>query len=132
MVSEEAKSARTVGQAQGRTVSRYLNALDSIKPKRGRQRSTEKMQARVGELPDEIAQAKPLKKVHLIQELMDLEAELAKDEETVDISEVEGEFTAIAAEYSERKGISYAAWREVGVPASVLKAAGVARTRSTD
>ncbi|WP_419847885.1 hypothetical protein [Candidatus Poriferisocius sp.] len=132
MVSEEAKAARATGQAQGRAVSRYLTALDSIKPKRGRQRSTEKMQARIDELPDEIAQAKPLKKVHLIQELMDLQAELAKEEETVDISEVESEFIAIAAEYSGRKGISYAAWREVGVPASVLKAAGVARTRSAD
>ena len=132
MVSEEAKSARALGQAQGRTVSGYLSALDLTKPKRGRQRSTEKMQSRIDELPDEIAHAKPLKRVHLIQELMDLQAELAKEEETVDISEVESEFIAIAAEYSGRKGISYAAWREVGVPASVLKAAGVARTRSTD
>ncbi len=132
MVSEEAKTARALGQAQGRTVSRYLTALDQTKPKRGRQRSTEKMQARIAELPTEIAQAKPLKRVHLIQELMDLEAELSKEEETVDISEVEGEFIAIAAEYSGRKGISYAAWREVGVPASVLKAAGVARNRSSD
>ena len=132
MVSEEAKAARTAGQAQGRTVSRYLTALDQTKPKRGRQRSTEKMQARIDELPGEIAQAKPLKKVHLIQELMDLQAELAKEDETVDISEVESEFIAIAAEYSGRKGISYAAWREVGVPASVLKAAGVPRTRSAD
>ena len=132
MVSEEAKAARALGQAQGRTVSCYLSALDSTKPKRGRQRSSEKMQTRLAELPDEIAQAKPLKRVHLIQELMDLETELSKEEQTMDLSEVEGEFIAIAAEYSGRKGISYAAWREVGVPASVLKAAGVARTRSTD
>lgn len=132
MASEEAKSARALGQAQGRTVSRYLNALDQTKPKRGRQRTAERMQARISELPDEIAQAKPLKRVHLIQELMDLEAELAKEEEPMDISAVEGEFIAIASEYSGRKGISYGAWREVGVPASVLKAAGVARTRSTD
>ncbi|MCY4037745.1 MAG: hypothetical protein OXF64_09890 [bacterium] len=130
MVSEEVKTARALGQAQGRTVSRYLSALDQTKPKRGRQRSSEKMQARLSELPDEIAQAKPLKRVHLIQELMDLEAELAAEEQTVDISSVESEFISIAAEYSNRKGISYAAWREVGVPASVLKAAGVARTRS--
>ncbi len=132
MVSEEVKTARALGQAQGRTVSRYLNALDSTKPKRGRQRSTEKMQARINELPDAIAQAKPLKRVHLIQELMDLQAELAKETETADIGGAEEEFIAIAAEYSERKGISYAAWREIGVPASVLKAAGVARTRSSD
>ncbi|MDE0215366.1 MAG: hypothetical protein OXN79_02170 [bacterium] len=81
----------------------------------------------MAELPGEIAQAKPLKRVHLIQELMDLETELAKEEETMDISEVEGDFISIAADYSQRKGISYAAWREVGVPASVLKASGVGR-----
>ncbi len=132
MVSEETKMARAHGQAQGRTVSRYLTALDSMAPKRGRQRSEERMKARIAELPAEIAGAKPLKRVHLIQELMDLEAELANRSEPVDISGVENEFIAIAAEYSERKGISYAAWREVGVPASVLKAAGVARTRSSE
>ena len=132
MVSEEAKMARALGQAQGRTVSRYLTALDSTKPKRGRQRSPERMRTRIAELPGEIALAKPLKRVHLVQELMDLESELAKEGKTVDISEVESEFISIAAEYSGRKGISYAAWREVGVPASVLKAAGVAQTRSTD
>ncbi|WP_419918226.1 hypothetical protein [Candidatus Poriferisocius sp.] len=132
MVSEEVKSARAIGQAQGRQVSRYLNALDSTKPKRGRQRSTEKMEARRDELPGEIAQAKPLKRVHLIQELMDIEAELAKESDPMDISSAEGDFIAIAADYSQRKGISYAAWREIGVPASVLKSAGVPRTRSSD
>ncbi|MCY4036469.1 MAG: hypothetical protein OXF64_03315 [bacterium] len=132
MVSEEAKDARAYGQAQGRTVSRYLNALDQSKPKSGRKRSVEKIQARVTELPNEIAQAKPPKRVHLIQELMDLEAELASDTNPVDISVTENDFIAIAAEYSGRKGISYAAWREVGVPASVLKSAGISRAVATD
>ena len=29
--------------------------------------------------------------------------------------------------YAERKGISYAAWRELGVPADVLKKANITR-----
>ena len=29
--------------------------------------------------------------------------------------------------YAQRKGISYAAWRELGVPADVLKKAGISR-----
>jgi hypothetical protein len=33
-----------------------------------------------------------------------------------------------AASYGARKGITYAAWREVGVPVSVLKAAGISRS----
>jgi hypothetical protein len=32
-----------------------------------------------------------------------------------------------AKAYSERRGISYAAWRELGVEAAVLKKAGIGR-----
>ena len=35
---------------------------------------------------------------------------------------------ARAAGYAERKGISYTAFRSVGVPAAVLKAAGISRS----
>ena len=37
---------------------------------------------------------------------------------------------AAGAAYSERKGISYAAWREIGVPAAVLKRAGISRSNA--
>jgi hypothetical protein len=36
-----------------------------------------------------------------------------------------------AASYSERKGITWPAWREAGVSADVLRSAGVKRTRAT-
>ena len=42
-----------------------------------------------------------------------------------DISDLEAEFVRVAAGYSERKRVGYYAWRAVGVPASVLKAAGI-------
>ena len=45
------------------------------------------------------------------------------------LGSLEAGFVAYGAAYSERKDISYAAWREAGVPASVLKDAGVKRTR---
>ena len=35
----------------------------------------------------------------------------------------------VAKSYSERKGISYSAWREIGVSADVLRRAGIAQTR---
>ena len=41
---------------------------------------------------------------------------------------VEAAFVDVAKSYSDRQGISYSAWREVGVEASVLKRAGIART----
>ena len=43
------------------------------------------------------------------------------------LTQLEAEFVKFAKSYSERKAISYAAWREVGVSAATLKAAGIGR-----
>jgi len=75
------------------------------------------------QLPD----ADPVKRLQLVQERLDLQAELATKEDAVDLDAVEKGFTAAAKGYSERKGISYAAWREIGVPAATLKVAGITR-----
>ena len=48
----------------------------------------------------------------------------------MDISGLEKSFVAAAKGYSERKGISYTAWRELGVPPEVLKRAGISRAAS--
>jgi hypothetical protein len=45
-----------------------------------------------------------------------------------DITALEAEFVKVAKSYSQRQGISYATWRDVGVEASVLKAAGIPRS----
>jgi hypothetical protein len=47
--------------------------------------------------------------------------------EKVDITALESAFVKTAKSYSQRKGISYAAWRELGVSADILKKAGVSR-----
>ncbi|MDZ7734518.1 MAG: hypothetical protein U5R31_16850 [Acidimicrobiia bacterium] len=39
---------------------------------------------------------------------------------------LESDFVKAAAEYGESKGIDYRTWREAGVPAGVLKKAGIA------
>jgi hypothetical protein len=44
------------------------------------------------------------------------------------MSAIEAEFVRVAKDYSERNGYSYAAWRAIGVDASVLKKAGVGRS----
>ena len=46
-----------------------------------------------------------------------------------DVTALEDEFVGVAKAYSERNGISYQAWREVGVPAAVLSHAGISRSR---
>jgi hypothetical protein len=76
----------------------------------------------------ELPGASGLTRVHLIQERIDLESELATlSGHGVDISELEAAFVKVAADYGSRKGISYTAWREAGVDAAVLKKAGIKR-----
>jgi len=46
---------------------------------------------------------------------------------TVDMSVMEDGFAAAAGPYGQRKGITYAAWREAGVDAGLLRRAGIRR-----
>ena len=78
----------------------------------------------------EILDADPIRELKLVQERLDLQAELAAGGDTVDITELEAEFIKVAKAYSTRNGISYAAWRAIGVEAAVLKAAHIARSDS--
>jgi hypothetical protein len=127
-MSNEHKAALAEGRDQGRAVRRYLEALDANKPRRGRKRTPDSVKKRLSAIDTEIATADPLRRVHLVQERSDLQAALEATESTVDIDALETDFVAAAAPYSERKGISYATWREVGVPAAVLQRAGISRS----
>ena len=89
------------------------------------------MKKRLEAIDLDMDKADPLRRLQLVQERLDLEEELAAAESKVDLSELEDEFTKSAAPYGERKGISYEAWRELGVPAATLKAAGISRGRSS-
>src|SRR4051794_29067096 len=124
-MSAEHKEALAVGREQGRAVRRYLEALEAHKPKRGRKRTSESMQKRLDTIEDKLQTADPLTRVQLIQERMDLQAELSTKQDAVDLKELEEAFVAAARPYGERKGISYAAWREAGGDAALLKKAGV-------
>jgi hypothetical protein len=127
-MSNEHKAALAEGRDQGRAVRRYLEALEANKPKRGRKRSPDSMKKRLATVENELASADPLKRLHLVQERLDLQAALEATESSVDLDALEKEFVNAASTYSERKGISYSAWRELGVPSSVLERAGITRT----
>ena len=129
-MSDEHKAALAEGRNQGRAVRNYLEALEAHRPKRGRKRTADSIQKRLDAIETELGTANPVKRLQLVQERLDLTAELDAGSETVDISALEADFVAAAKGYSERKGISYAAWRELGVPASTLKAAGISRSAS--
>lgn len=127
-MSDEHKAALAVGRAEGRAVRDYLDGLRASKPKRGRKRTPESINSRISVIDEALETADPLSEVKLIQERMDLARELENLGSGVDIAALEDAFVKVAKGYSERQGISYAAWREVGVEASVLKRAGISRS----
>jgi hypothetical protein len=121
------KAALAQGRAEGRAVKDYLEALDRNRPRRGRKRTPESIKKRLAAIDAQIADASPLLRLQLVQEQMDLRDELETLNAKVDLSSLESAFVKTAAKYSERKGISYAAWRQLGVSAETLKKAGITR-----
>jgi len=126
-MSNAHKEALAEGREQGRAVRRYLEALEANKPRRGRKRTPEGIQRRLVAIEERLASADALSRLHLAQERMDLEAELAASSDGVDLGALEAAFVKAAGPYSQRKGIGYEAWRAAGVEPRVLKAAGVGR-----
>jgi len=126
-MTNEHKAALAAGRAQGLAVRRYLEALERSKPRRGRRPSAENLNRQLREIEEKLRDADPLKRLHLIQQRKAIEARLASGDGGEDLSELEDAFVDAAAEYGARKGIDYATWREAGVPAEVLRRAGVHR-----
>jgi hypothetical protein len=126
-MSDDHKAALALGREQGRIVRQYLEALQQHKPKRGRKRTPDSIKSRLVAIEKQLDDADPLTRVLLIQERMDLGNELASKETTIDLARLEDAFAHEAKEYGARKGISYQAWREAGVEASVLRRAGISR-----
>lgn len=128
-MTQEHKDALAEGRRQGKAVRTYLNALEAHKPKRGRKRTPTSIRAALDKIDAEFDDAEQVKKLQMIQDRIDLNAELEAIENKPDLSNLEEGFVRAAAGYSERKGITYAAWRELGVDAAVLKRAGISRRR---
>ncbi|MCP3992716.1 MAG: hypothetical protein GY724_26840 [Actinomycetia bacterium] len=126
-MSKDHKEALAVGRAEGRSVRAYLEALESSRPKRGRKRTKESISLRLERMDTELESADALKRLQLTQERLNLTDELANMDRGVDLGDLESEFVRVASGYATRKGISYAAFRQIGVPAATLKKAGITR-----
>jgi hypothetical protein len=124
-LSDSHKAALAAGRVEGRTVRRYLDALSAPRPKR--KRSPEAVRARLDEIAAALLEVDVIRRLELAQEQLDLEAELASSGDQDGFSDLETEFVKVAKAYGERKGLTYEAWRRVGVEASVLARAGIKR-----
>lgn len=129
-MDSEHKAALARGRSEGRIVRRYLEALAAHNVGPGRKRTIDSVELQLTATKVEIDESKDaLKRLQLTQQRIDLETELADMMARVDIHDSEVSFIDVAARYAARKGISYAAFRELGVPAEVLKRAKIKRGR---
>ena len=127
-MSEEHKAALAQGRKEARAIKAYLEALGARKP--GRPVSKESLNKRMEKINQKIEETdNPLEEVDLIQSKLDIESQLAELENAVDMETLEAGFVEHAKSYSDRKGVSYTAWRDYGVPAKVLRSAGIKETR---
>jgi len=128
-MTKEHKDALARGRQEAASVRAYLSAM-GVEKRRGRKVSPATMKTRISELKTRIAsESNPERRLTLIQSRHDLEDRLAASSEQADLPALEKAFVSALKSYSERRGIGYAAWRELGVSAPLLKKAGVPRTR---
>lgn len=128
-LSDEHLEALARGRTEAAALRPYLKALADHKPRRGRRRTIEKVESEIADIESVIGDLPIVERLEAHQRLLDLEAErVAMLEAEVDLPALEAEFVRYAAGYAERKGISYQAFRMCGVPAAVLKRAGIPRT----
>ncbi|MBT3246513.1 MAG: hypothetical protein HN979_07105 [Actinobacteria bacterium] len=117
-------------KAENKSVRDFLDAIDANRPKRGRKRTVESISDRMAAIEASLSDASATKRLTLVQERLDLQAEIEAlaSAGSVDMTSLEASFVNAAAAYGGRRGISYAAWREVGVSTATLKAAGIRRS----
>jgi hypothetical protein len=111
-------------------VRAYLDALESNRPKRGRKRTPESIQKRLAVIDEQYELASSLGALQLLQERKNLEDELAAltADAGIDLARLRKAFVRNAKAYGAAKGIAYGTWREIGVPADVLRDAGISRS----
>jgi len=112
---------------QERVVRRYLSAVESAKPGRGPKRTSDAIGNRITKVDELLVSADPLSRVHLTQERIELHAEYVRvtNGNHTDQSQLERDFVRVVRSYGDRNGITFAAWRQVGVDAAVLDRAGI-------
>lgn len=128
-MTEEQQVALAQGRRESKAIKSYLEAI-TVPKRRGRPVTPELLEAKIAALDDKVlTERDPLARVDLYQARIDAQAALDSMTATIDLDALEVGFIACAASYSDRKGITWPAWREAGVSSAVLTAAGVRRTR---
>lgn len=125
-MSQEHKDALAEGRVQGAAVRRYLESLE-VAARRGRRPDVDRLRRRLTEIDETLDSLDPIGRLQALQERIDITKALTDLPNGEDAAEALDGFIKHARPYARRKGISYQAFRQVGVPAAVLNQAGIHR-----
>jgi hypothetical protein len=128
-MDKEHKAALAQGRLEARSVKAYLASLG---PKnRGRPETRDSLKGKISEIDSKLEEEdNPLKRLDLMQRKAEAEHALDRVGIGPDHDQLAADFAKYAKAYADRKGISYTTWRQFGVPADVLRQAGILQTRS--
>jgi hypothetical protein len=112
-----------VRRAETNAVAAYLTAIKAPKVPARSRANLQQRRAQIEQWLSE--ESSPIREFELIQQRLDIDAQLAQIDQAARLPELEDAFVNVAASWSKRSGITAAALREVGVPAGVLAKAGL-------
>ena len=125
------KAQLEAGRSNSRKVRAFLEASKIVNgpKKRGRKRSVESINTRLGKIELELKTADVLQEVLLYQE----QADLTKERDELSSSQIDPDtyeqltrdFVLVRLDYAKTKRITRATFRKVGVPAAILDEAGI-------
>lgn len=121
------KETLSEGRENSKIVRQYLEAIELAKPKRGRKRTLESINKQLSSIDKTLdtRATNPLQRLQLTQKRLELTTELERIKNGPDLQGLEEQFLKVAKSYSEKKGITYTAWKELGVNPDVLSRAGI-------
>ena len=125
-MTQSHKDALKDGRERGQIVRRYLNAIESAKPRRGRPITPEGLRKSIEKIDANLATEKdPLRKLDLVQSKIKKQKDLEEFESPIDMVALENECVRVAKDYNDSKQLSPEAWLDLGVPRDVLRRAGI-------
>lgn len=125
------KKALAEGRTLSAAVDRYIRAINTP-GRRGRKVTKATLEKRLAAAKETAKTATGVELVLAKQQIRDCTSRLAAMRAASNggsLKSLEAEFVKAAPAFSANRGIGYGAWRDAGVPAVVLKKAGIARTR---
>lgn len=123
----ESNGDRASKRQETKVVDTYLTALSNRRVGPGRRVTTESVGKQLERIDERVDATTGVERLVLLQRRQELTAKLLELELDTNFDDLEAEFVAHAAAYGNRKNITYNAWREYGVPAGVLRRAGIER-----